>query len=101
MKTQKLDRWIFTLLLVVTSLMLGGCKAETTEHTQEYVLPAELQDCKVYSLHSTGNEFIRIVRCPNSTTSATYTSGKRQATTIVVDGIEYAPVPTPAASGAQ
>lgn len=36
------------------------------------ILPAELQDCKFYSV-SDGGSTIKVVRCPNSQTSTTWT----------------------------
>lgn len=52
------------------------------------ILPAELQDCKFYSV-SDGGSAIKVVRCPNSQTSTTWTqqAGKTsyQRSSVVIE----------------
>ena len=92
MKAQ-INRWILAVLMALTGLVLGGCKAETEERTGEYALPAGLQDCQVYRMTSGANgSFLYVVRCPNSATSTTFRSGKTNQTAVVIDGVTYAPV---------
>lgn len=53
------------------------------------VLPDGLKDCKFYVVSTNGSNYLNVVRCPNSTTSTNYTSGKAQHTTVVIDGKQY------------
>lgn len=94
----KLNRWVLAVLMALTGLVLGGCKAETEDKTSDYVLPMELHDCKVYRMSNDAGSSMFIVRCPNSATAATYKSGKTSKTTLTIDGITYAPVTASGAS---
>lgn len=85
------------LALVCAAALLAGCnendppkKGISYEVTNRYDMPAGLSGCTVYLVE--GNSFatnLSVMRCPNSTTSTTYASGKTHKTVIVVDGIEY------------
>lgn len=76
-------------LIVLTGFLLIGCTPETTDITGNFVLPNELSDCKIFYMRPSDVGSITVARCPNSTTSTTYSSGKTTHTTIVVDGVEY------------
>jgi hypothetical protein len=36
--------------------------------------------------------YMRVMRCPASATTVTYTAGKTTVTNVVIEGVEYAPV---------
>ncbi len=82
------------LLLALVFLLLTGCNI-TPRDTEpepliEYTLPAELGDCKIYSVKAPHFSDLIITRCPNATTATKYRVGKSgNKTTIVVDGITY------------
>lgn len=76
-------------LLLISVLFLIGCEKYTTEISGDYVLPEGLADCKIYRLQNDGGGQIKVVRCPNSDTSAEYKEGKFTRHTIVIDGKTY------------
>ena len=79
-----------SLMVVLGVVILTGCEPSYEEKTQNFtILPDELKDCKFYSVRSNTGSNLDIVRCPNSTTSTPYKSGKTTATTVVIDGKKY------------
>lgn len=62
-------------LIIIAALLITGCTPETTEISDTYSLPKGLQDCQIYQM-SGSIARLYVVRCPNSTTSTTTTSGK-------------------------
>lgn len=82
--------FIKTTVVAIALLTLVGCHpAGYVETTGEFtVVPEALKDCGFYEIWSEGS-YLRIVRCPNSTTSTTYSSGKSTVTTVVIDGVTY------------
>jgi hypothetical protein len=83
-------------------LLLASCqKPYATQVTPAATLPAELSDCTFHEAVIRENgPTLNIVRCPNSTTSATYQVGKGVHTTVTVDAPVTTPGPLPAASAA-
>ena len=78
------------LRVVLSVVMLTGCEPSYEEKTQNFtLLPDELKDCKFYNVRSNTGSNLNIVRCPNSTVSTTYKSGKTTLTTVVIDGKKY------------
>ena len=78
------------LMVIIGVIMLTGCEPSYEEKTQNFtILPDELKDCKFYGVRSNTGSNLDIVRCPNSTVSTTYKSGKTTATTVVIDGKKY------------
>jgi len=69
-------------ILISLLLLLVSCTRETSEVTQEYQLPAELSDCKVYTMNAESGNRLHVVRCPLSTTSSTPTLLVPSPTTI-------------------
>lgn len=65
--------------------LLSGCEKRTTEYTSNYVLPSGLEDCKIFNLNS-GFSNITAVRCPLSSTTTTYSTGKTTHSVSVVEG---------------
>lgn len=61
------------ITLISLAVFLSACTPKTEDITDsgKYYVPKALQDCNIYEMHSnTGNRVV-IVRCPNSTVSAT------------------------------
>jgi hypothetical protein len=77
---------LFILSLIV---LLSGCEADYETKTDSYKLPPELADCSVYQLSDKVGSAMKVVRCPNATTSSTYRSGKATKSSVVIDGVEY------------
>ena len=73
-----------SITLALSLCALAGCENSAQQDVFP-VLPEALKDCVFYSLHA-GGDHIRVVRCPNSSTSATYPVGKSRQTTATVDG---------------
>lgn len=70
------------LLLISAMVVLAGCTPTPSakQFTPE-VVPDGLTDCKFYSITDNKGSTMRIVRCPNSSTSVNWQS-KRQLTTV-------------------
>lgn len=85
----------FTLISVlIIAMSLSACSKETKESTANYDMPEGLKDCKVYFMRSEGGGSITVVRCPLSSTSTTYSSGKSTATATVVEQANLPPSTT-------
>lgn len=84
------------LAVALFAVFLIGCDKQTREVSGEYALPGGLQDCKIFYLTGGGGgglSLLKVMRCPNSSTSTNYTSGKTTHTNVVIEGVEYTPVP--------
>jgi hypothetical protein len=68
------------LAMIMTVGLIGCTEYRPYEITDKSKLPEGLMDCAVYS---TG--YGTVVRCPNSSTSLSYMSGKVQVHTNVID----------------
>jgi hypothetical protein len=55
-------------------------------------VPAELHDCKASALELKNGSYFYLVRCPNSSTSSQWQNGKEIMSSLVVDGVSYAPI---------
>lgn len=77
------------LMVISMAIFMVGCAKETTEVSYKYELPEGLKDCKVYYLQGEGvlASYMRVVRCPNSQTSSSYTSGKTTQSVTTIDGL--------------
>ena len=70
------------LLLAFAILTMVGCEAETKQ-MGGYIMPPELEGCKVFKL-SSGGSSIRVVSCPTKDcTSQSYQNGKVKNYTAV------------------
>ena len=69
-------------------ITLAGCTPSSSVITFES-LPKALEDCVVYELSNSKSERMKVMRCPNSSTSVTYKSGKTAQHNIVIDGVTY------------
>ena len=70
-------------ILVILLVLLASCKPSATE-TPWPVMPAGLEDCKIYKLVNTNGNSITVARCPLSATTVK-NSDKTPSTTITVD----------------
>lgn len=80
---------VYIVGILIVLFISSGCEKTYVEATDNYLLPFELQDCKVYYLSNSGGGSITVVRCPNSSTSTNYSSGKAKVNTNVIDGVKY------------
>jgi hypothetical protein len=71
------------MLALCVGLLLGGCDATTTE-VHGFILPEGLKDCKIYRLRD-GISHITVTRCPNSSTSTQYQTGKTTSSSTLVE----------------
>ena len=78
------------VLSLVTAFLLTGCEPSYKDYTESFTnLPEGLKDCKIYGIQNGNYMSLSVVRCPNSTVSTTYKSGKTTTTTVVIDGKNY------------
>lgn len=74
-------------IMIIMVLLLSGCETSSTEVKYDS-MPPELSDCKTFYIRR-GLNSITVMRCPGSTTSTTYSTGKTSNTTVTIDGITY------------
>ena len=79
-----------TTIILCAMFLLGGC-SDASKELKFAAMPKELADCKVFRVTNANGEGMTVARCPNSTATTSVQSGKTQAVSIVVDGIEYMP----------
>lgn len=78
------------LIVILGVIMLTGCEPSYKDYTKSFTnLPEGLKDCKIYGIQNGNSMSLSVVRCPNSTVSTTYKSGKTTTTTVVIDGKHY------------
>lgn len=79
---------------LIAALMISGCTkpVEQWESTASVDLTKiiGLEDC-MYQKVFTGSINLHVIRCPNSTVSTNYQSGKAPMNIITIDGVEYIP----------
>jgi hypothetical protein len=61
--------------LLLVSLTLISCSPRTDEVTGDFIMPEGMDDCQIHRL-TDGNIVIRVVRCPNSSTTTTTMTGR-------------------------
>lgn len=73
--------------LLLSTLLVAGCTPSAREMTADFtVMPEGLKDCKIYRLTPQGGMgSINVVRCPLSSTTTMYSSGKTRHNTTVVE----------------
>ena len=74
-----------SIIAVLMTTMLMGCEKETKDYTKSYALPEGMQDCKIYEMRGTNSDKITVVRCPSSSTTTSYNSGKNKLSSTVVE----------------
>ena len=75
------------ILTIASVLVLTACDVEpyNKELTQTYPLPDGLEDCKIYYLQNKSGNSLKVVRCPNSSTTTQWQAGKIQASATVTE----------------
>ena len=75
-----------TLTFLAVAFLASGCHPSAEERFFP-VMPKELQGCKVFDLDDGAGKAPRltVMRCPNSSTSVNYKSGKATIQTAVID----------------
>lgn len=76
-------------IVLAVQVILTGCDGTSRPSYQEVktktnTLPKDLEDCKIFELYDP--VYITVMRCPNSTTTTEFQSGKQYLTSVVVDG---------------
>lgn len=79
--------------VLIAAIGLAACSPSGKEVTGNFpIMPEGLKDCKIYDLQSDGGSHVRVVRCPNSSTSTSYRVGKATHYTAVVEApVEVTP----------
>ncbi len=74
------------LMVIALAFILVGCDS-SGERTNNYELPQGLSDCHIFRVSPDGiGKTLYVVRCPNSTTSTTYNSGKSDTSSVTYIG---------------
>lgn len=78
-------------LATAALLALAACDTQqAVKHTVDLKQVRGLEDCTYYVVDPGGiSGQMRVIRCPNSTTSTRYNQGKTTVDTVVIDGVEY------------
>ena len=79
---------IFVGVLMMTSALLTSCAEHNpVAEAEQYALPDGLKDCKVYVVtKQNGGGKMKVLRCPNSSTTTSYQSGKTTQSVTLVEG---------------
>jgi len=75
-------------MILAVLLAVGGCSNGYKEQSFP-IKPVELSDCRFFKLTNDDGNVITVARCPNSSTSTTYKSGKTTRSTVIIDGKQY------------
>lgn len=70
------------VIFCAVAILLAGCNS--AEQVYPKVKPTGLKDCEFYSMYISGDH-MSVVRCPNSSTTTTYRSGKTERSVAVID----------------
>lgn len=73
---------------LLMAVFAAGCTpgAHETQPVPREILPEGLKDCKFYRLDYSNGGGMTVVRCPHSSTTTSYTSGKTTVNNTIVDG---------------
>lgn len=71
-----------SMVLLVVGLLLTGCD-DVFPSVRFVSVPPNLKDCSMNKLRSTAGDVYLVVRCPNSTTTATANPGSKHAATTI------------------
>jgi hypothetical protein len=79
------------LIVILGLLALAGCtQPQQPVATTDLKQVPGLTDCTYHRFYSGhGSTTLIAVRCPNSSTTTTYQSGKTSTSVVVIDGVEY------------
>lgn len=82
---------LFSLFL--TCFFIIGCTEPYHEEMDKFysAMPEGLEDCRIFHVYAS-NDALDIVRCPNSSTTVNYQSGKSTKTVATVETAEPQPI---------
>lgn len=74
---------MYKLLTLTALLTLVACTPHTVQK-HDIVLPSELSHCSVYEMSDSTGTKLKVVYCPNASTTTSHKSGKvRKSTTVI------------------
>jgi hypothetical protein len=78
---------------VLASLVFFLVACDNTPEHLNFNMPEELKDCVIFRIHygSGSGGSMKVVRCPNSATTLSYSSVRQLKLTVVIDDINYVP----------
>ena len=65
-------------------LVMTGCSTPSSKEFKPTVVPDELKDCQFFWIQEKISGY-RVIRCPNSATTTSYTEGKTRKTISVIE----------------
>lgn len=68
------------LIMAGMVFILSGCAKETVSISGNYDIPKELLDCNIYYMRSDVSRNLTVIRCPNSSTTTSYSEQHGKAT---------------------
>lgn len=77
------------IIMLGLVVLLTACENGSKNIDFSQSLPDGFKDCKVVYVYNKDGEGVYLARCPNSTTTVKYNSGKTTRRVITVDGVEY------------
>lgn len=80
-----IKKTLVAITVMATVVMLSGCEKETVDETSAYELPQGMEDCKIFTMVKKNGNAITVVRCPLSSTTTTFKSGKTTTSATVVE----------------
>lgn len=83
-----MNRKLYVAILL--TIALTGCEKTLSTSSYQDTLKnhPDFKDCIAGKLEG-GYSTVTVIRCPNSSTSSTFKSGKVTHTSIVIDGVVY------------
>lgn len=77
---------LMILYIICVVLVLSACTPTAREATHNYKLPSELSDCKIFRLMNDSGDVMYVMRCPNSSTTTNYSTGKTSRSITLIEG---------------
>ena len=74
----------FMSVVFFSMISLSATAATFTNITEDYELPSEMSDCKIFYLKGGGFSYssLYVTQCPNSKTNTSYKSGKTEVNIV-------------------
>lgn len=72
------------IILVLLVFCILGC-TPSAEEKKYPVMPQDLSDCKTYHISDGAGDHITVMRCPCSSTTTQFKSGKTMKNVVVID----------------
>lgn len=77
------------IAIILAAFALTGCYKNGYSTVKFPETPQELSDCKFFNMSNDKGTHITVARCPNSTTTTNFRSGKVNRSVVIIDGVEY------------